>query len=226
MTDRHSVLPALRKGGYAALAEAGRETERDRVVASAPEPDRTTRPRPSDGSRDPINRTKFRRLDSNQDHPAPKAGALPITLRRIVASMRDGTLRRVQFHDTGRHPVSVSAGGPSSYRSSSGFGPAALAAQQSRLIPQVIKFLLGAHIRTLARGADILAARVRAPNSRDLEFASPAGQRGARQAIRGAVREQGGGPAGPGRGMRFIIYLVNAKQVIRVLNHVLGAYRQ
>ena len=28
------------------------------------------------------------------------------------------------------------------------------------------------------------------------------------------------------RGMRFIIYLVNAKQVIRVLNHVLGAYRR
>jgi hypothetical protein len=31
---------------------------------------------------------------------------------------------------------------------------------------------------------------------------------------------------GPGRGIRFIIYLVNAKQVIRVLNHALGAYRQ
>ena len=42
MTDRHSALPTLGKGGYAAPAEAGRETERDRVVASAPEPDRTT----------------------------------------------------------------------------------------------------------------------------------------------------------------------------------------
>jgi len=29
-----------------------------------------------------------------------------------------------------------------------------------------------------------------------------------------------------GAGIRFIIYLVNAKQVIRVLNHILGAYRQ
>jgi len=45
--------------------------------------------------------------------------------------------------------VAVSAGGPSSYRSSAGFGPAALAAQQSRLIPQVNQVLAGAHTRTL-----------------------------------------------------------------------------
>jgi len=39
--------------------------------------------------------------------------------------MRDETLRRAQLHDTGRHPVAVSADGPSSYRSSVGFGSAA-----------------------------------------------------------------------------------------------------
>jgi hypothetical protein len=39
-----------------------------------------------------LNRTKFRRLDSNQDDPASKAGELPITLRRIVATACSGTL--------------------------------------------------------------------------------------------------------------------------------------
>jgi hypothetical protein len=42
MTDRRSAPPTLRKGGYAALAEAGRETERDHGVVSSPKPDRTT----------------------------------------------------------------------------------------------------------------------------------------------------------------------------------------
>jgi len=40
MTDRRSAPPTLRSGRYAAQAEAGRETERDRVVASVPKPDR------------------------------------------------------------------------------------------------------------------------------------------------------------------------------------------
>lgn len=34
-------------------------------------------------------------------------------------------LRRARFHDTGRQPVAVSAGDPSSYLSSAGFGSAA-----------------------------------------------------------------------------------------------------
>jgi len=46
----------------------------------------------------------------------------------MAASMRYRTLRRAQFHDTGRHPVAVSAGRPSSYRSSAGLRPAARAA--------------------------------------------------------------------------------------------------
>jgi hypothetical protein len=104
MTDRRPASPTLTKRGYAAVAQARRETERDRVVASAPEPDCTPQPAPLDSFRDPINRKKFRRLDSNQDNPASKAGALPITLRRIAASVRQRTLHRARFHDTGRHP--------------------------------------------------------------------------------------------------------------------------
>jgi hypothetical protein len=93
-------------------------------------------------------------------------------------------------------------------------------------MPQVIDFLWSAHIRTLARGTDILAARAQAPNSRDLVFASPGRAAGCRA---GKPRICTGNEAGTGRtgaGIRFIIYLVNAKQVIRVLNHILGAYRQ
>jgi hypothetical protein len=70
--------------------------------------------------------------------------------------------------------------------------------------------------RPLARQARPGAGRpgrgMRRTAGRGLEAEDAAGAGQGRP--RGSARERGGGPAGPGRGIRFIIYLVNAKQVI------------
>ena len=57
---------------------------------------------------DTLTRTKFRRLDSNQDNPTPKVGALPITLRRTAATFCNEIPPRTCFQDTGRDRAAVS----------------------------------------------------------------------------------------------------------------------
>jgi len=100
----------------------------------------------------------------------------------------------------------------------------ALAAKQDGLIAQVIKFLWSSHIRTLALVNDISGG---SPAVIRLAAVLPQASGNNPELRPGGGRAGGSGPAGSGRGIRLIIYLVNAKQVIPlVLNHVLGAYRQ